>query len=105
MGDIMTFPATVEEFMEQYKMTDTEHVYSNGTEYVPIYRMKQWFEHCRNHQLLTIDAVSVVRCLECKHCDPENYHCDHPMGTAAPLRRKPDDFCSYGERKEGADND
>lgn len=45
MGDIMTFPASVEEFMEQYKMTDTEHVYSNGTEYVPIYRMKQWFEH------------------------------------------------------------
>ena len=51
----------------------------------------------------TIDAVPVVRCRECKHCDPENYHCDHPMGTAAPLRRKPDDFCSYGERKEGAD--
>ena len=44
--------------------------------------------------------VDVVRCWECKHCDPENYHCDHPMGTAAPLRRKPDDFCSYGERKE-----
>ena len=48
----------------------------------------------------TIDAVSVVRCRECKHCDPENYHCDHHMGTAAPLRRKPDDFCSYGERKD-----
>ena len=52
----------------------------------------------------TIDAVPVVRCRECKHCDPENYHCDHPMGTVAPLRRKPEDFCSYGERKEGADN-
>ena len=50
-----------------------------------------------------VDAVEVVRCKDCKHCDPENYHCDHPMGTAAPLRRKPDDFCSYGERKEGAD--
>ena len=50
----------------------------------------------------TIDAVPVVRCRECNHCDPENYHCDHPMSTAAPLRRKPDDFCSYGERKEGA---
>ena len=49
----------------------------------------------------TVDAVPVVRCRECKHCDPENYHCDHPMGTAAPLRRKPDDFCSYGERKDG----
>ena len=52
----------------------------------------------------TVDAVPVVRCRECNHCDPENYHCDHPMSTAAPLRRKPDDFCSYGE-KEGADND
>ena len=52
-----------------------------------------------------IDAVPVVRCRECKHCDPENYHCDHHMGTAAPLRRKPDDFCSYGERKGGTDND
>ena len=50
----------------------------------------------------TEDAVEVVRCMDCKHCDPENYHCDHPMGTAAPLRRKPADFCSYGERKEGA---
>lgn len=54
-------------------------------------------------QAPTVDAVSVVRCRECKHCDPENYHCDHHMGTAAPLRRDPDDFCSYGERKEGAD--
>ena len=103
MGDMMAFPATVEEFMEQYKMTDTEHVYSNGTEYIPIYRMKQWFEHCRNHQLLTIDAVEVIRCWDCNHCDPENHHCDHPMSTAAPLSRKPDDFCSYGERKEGDD--
>lgn len=48
------------------------------------------------------DVAPVVRCRECKHCDPENYHCDHPMSTAAPLSRKPDDFCSYGERKEGA---
>ena len=51
----------------------------------------------------TVDAVEVVRCRECKHCDPENHHCDHPMGTAAPLRRKPDDFCSYGEKKRDKD--
>ena len=43
--------------------------------------------------------VDVVRCRECDHCDPENYHCDHPMGTTSPLRREPDDFCSYGKRK------
>ena len=53
MGDMMTFPSSVEDFMEQYKMTDTEHVYSNGTEYVPIYRMRQWFEHYRNQQRQT----------------------------------------------------
>ena len=57
------------------------------------------------HSAKLIDAVPVVRCLECKHYDPENHHCDHYMGTSAPLRRKPDDFCSYGERKEGADNE
>ena len=51
----------------------------------------------------TVDAVPVIRCRECKHCDPENYHCDHPMSTSAPLSRKLDDFCSYGERKEGDD--
>ena len=45
MADIMTFPETVEEFMEQYKITDTEQIYTNGTELVPIFRMKQWFDH------------------------------------------------------------
>ena len=47
--------------------------------------------------------VDVVRCRECNHWDPENYHCDHPMSTAAPLRRKPDDFCSYGEKRRDKD--
>lgn len=53
--------------------------------------------------ILAADVAPVVRCKDCNHCDPENYHCDHPMSTAAPLRRKPDDFCSYGERKDDAD--
>lgn len=48
-GDIMEFPETVEEFMEEYKMVDKHEIYSNGTEYVPIFRMKQWFEHCKAH--------------------------------------------------------
>lgn len=45
MADMMKFPDTVEEFMEQYKIVDSEEVYTNGTELVPIFRMKQWFEH------------------------------------------------------------
>ena len=50
----------------------------------------------------TIDAVPVVRCRECKHHhDCETRFCD-ALGMDCP-----DDsefFCSYGERKEGADN-
>jgi len=45
MADLMTFPNTVEEFMEKYKIVDKEQVYTNGAELVPIFRMKQWFEH------------------------------------------------------------
>lgn len=104
MGDMMTFPASVEEFMEQYKMTDTEHVYSNGTEYVPIYRMKQWFEHCRHQQRLTIDAVHVVRCRECKYRFGNNGHSKNGCPIIdANIWMDDDDFCSYGERKEGAE--
>lgn len=51
MADMQIFPETVEEFMEQYKMIDTEKVYSNGIEYVPIFRMEQWFEHERAEHL------------------------------------------------------
>lgn len=45
MSDMQTFPETVDEFMEHYKIIDTEQVYTNGVELVPIFRMKQWFEH------------------------------------------------------------
>ena len=48
--DCMTFPDTVEEFMEQYKLDGTElgFKFTNGTEYVPVFRMKEWFEHLEN---------------------------------------------------------
>lgn len=50
MSDMMTFPDTVEEFMENYKIVDTDEVYTNGAELVPIFRMKQWFEHLPSAQ-------------------------------------------------------
>jgi hypothetical protein len=44
------------------------------------------------------DVVPVVRCKDCKHYD---------IGGSCIIcgfqSRKPDDFCSYGERKEGAE--
>ena len=51
----------------------------------------------------TVDAVPVVRCRECKWWqeDDDIGHCDNPDGL--DNYAKPDDFCSYGERKRGAD--
>ena len=45
MRDIMTFPATFEEFAEQYKIVDKHEVYTNGTELIPIFRVKQWLDN------------------------------------------------------------
>ena len=52
----------------------------------------------------TVDAVEVVRCRECKHYEihkPKVLENCERNGYIIPM--KPDDFCSYGERKEGAE--
>ena len=41
----MTFTKTFEEFVEQYKIVDTKEAYTNGAELIPVFRVKQWFEH------------------------------------------------------------
>ena len=47
----------------------------------------------------TIDAVPVIRCSECIHYETceggKDFCCFHAIGIV------PDDFCSYGERKDG----
>ena len=48
MCDVMMFPDTAEEFIEQYKIVDTDQVYTNGAELIPIFRMKQWLEHLQD---------------------------------------------------------
>lgn len=54
-------------------------------------------------EMPTVDAVEVVRCCECKwwHEDDDVGYCDNPDGL--DNYAKPDEFCSYGERKEGAE--
>lgn len=89
MADLMTFPNTVDEFMDQYKITDTEQVYTNGSELVPIFRMKQWFEH-----LPSADVVEVVRCKECKYFYKFSKYCREFM------TEDEDGFCKWGERRE-----
>lgn len=54
----------------------------------------------------TIDAVPVVRCEKCVHYEMGvclKIYDDGAASRYAWQERKPDDFCSYGERKRGAD--
>lgn len=64
----------------------------------------------------TVDAVPVVRCKDCKYADKERRNAAEKryyneilicrnanLCEDEPLAMWPDDFCSYGERKDGAD--
>ena len=58
-------------------------------------------------QAPTVDAVAVTRCRECIYYEMGvclKIYDDGAASSYAWQERKPDDFCSYGE-KEGADND
>lgn len=47
------------------------------------------------------ERVEVVRCKDCKHwCNEIDEHTYECCTRAIVNRFKPDDFCSYGERKE-----
>lgn len=45
MSEQMVFPETWEAYERKYKITDREKVYTNGTELIPTYRVRQWLEH------------------------------------------------------------
>ncbi len=49
----------------------------------------------------TVDAVSVVRCKDCRSYNkPKTGWCEVHLD-----REHPDDFCSYGKRKDGGNAD
>lgn len=51
----------------------------------------------------TVDAVEVVRCRDCVYWDGRGYdgRCEAPNNGLIRDYTNYDDFCSYGERKEG----
>ena len=56
----------------------------------------------------TVDAVEVVRCKDCKHYKPQkkSAHWENRANycnRVVTIKVQPDDFCSYGERKDGTD--
>lgn len=56
-----------------------------------------------NLQGILVAMVEVVRCKDCKHYDMGvclKIYSDGNVHAATWQKRKPDDFCSYGTRKE-----
>ena len=62
-------------------------------------------------EMPTVDAVEVVRCRECQHWKPSGSKAGNSFSDMEYIGgceftnyyRTESDFCSYGERKEGAD--
>lgn len=83
--------------------------FNDGDSWAHIVQIKdKLIEHIEKNAPVA-DVVEVVRCKDCKYwtrdgngyCDDESY-CNNPDGL--DNYAKPGDYCSYGERKDGADN-
>lgn len=51
-----------------------------------------------------IDAITVVRCRDCKKHSSSVFYPDMFFCTEHGRYMNPDGYCSYGERREGSDN-
>ena len=84
-----------------------ENAYLNDTPLDALKMVSNWITEAP-----TVDAVEVVRCRECKWYMPGDLFTDimfcHRLkkanGKPAKYNYCADDFCSYGERKDGAGN-
>ena len=63
--------------------------------------------HEKIDSLPAADVVEVVRCRECKwfnhytmECESDDVATDNEGGASFSINFGPDDFCSYGQRKE-----
>lgn len=66
MNDQMTFPKTFDEFAETYSFKDKEELYTNGSNLIPVFRVKQWLEH---------EAEKDVRTVKPERIDVDEYKC------------------------------
>ena len=85
------------------RLIDLDSDYIQETLYRRGFKTRQDIEEWLNNAQ-TIDAVPVVRCKDCKYYEihkPKVLENCERKGYIIPM--KPDDFCSYGERKEGAE--
>lgn len=55
----MEFPNTIKEFIDSFSFKDSEEVYTNGVELIPVFRVEQALEHYeKKKQNKTIDEFA-----------------------------------------------
>ena len=87
-------------------MADVVIIYDKGNELMQVSAVREYIERQKAFldKFPTIDAVPVVRCRECKYRFKNNGHSkDGCPIIDANIWMDDDDFCSHGERKDGAD--
>lgn len=57
MNDTMEFPETFERFAEEYGFKDSKEVYTNGSDLIPVFRVKQWLEHDNRLRMVETDTA------------------------------------------------
>ena len=87
------------------RLIDLDSDYIQETLYRRGFKTRQDIEEWLNNAP-TIDAVTVVRCKDCKYGDYDSEPDDAMvcMRTKDGFWRSGNDFCSFGEQKEGVDN-
>ena len=66
---------------------------------------REWAEHLLESATIA-DVVEVVRCKDCKYLKPftsqygAGQYCECPCSFGGQGIKKPDDYCSYGERRD-----
>ena len=98
-SDVMEYPPSWEDFAEQYSITDSEEVYTNGSKLVSLFRVHQMVKHYFAEPL---SRPSVVRCRDCKHFMDKTNECNlqDDWNEFHWLDVEPNGYCKWGERRE-----
>lgn len=55
MADMMEYPKTPNEFIKSYSFKDSDEIYTNGDELVPVFRVEQMLEHYYEQQKISLE--------------------------------------------------
>lgn len=64
MSEQMEFPKTFDEFVSEYGFKDKEEVYTNGSDLIQVFRVKQWLEHELKEIKADLEEASFERYFE-----------------------------------------